>query len=60
MSENFGVVTRAGWEKDEETGKEVFRATIEYPNGPPYLPFDVIWERKPVDIVLRSVAPHDA
>lgn len=47
-----GIVRRIGWEKDEETGLPVFRAIVEYPNGPPSLPFAVVWGKIPVEIVV--------
>jgi hypothetical protein len=47
-----GFLRRVGWEKHEDTGEDVFRAVIEYPNGPPdNLRFSLVWEPIPVAIV---------
>lgn len=50
-----GIVRRIGWEKDEETGAEVFRAIIDFPNGPPNLLFSTIWDRKPVNVTEATL-----
>lgn len=54
MTGHAGILRRIGWVIDGDTGKEVFRATIDYPNGPPGkdLPFDVVWKSLPVKIVV--------
>ena len=56
MTENYGIVRRVGWDEDEDTGEKVFRAIVEYPNGPPAgtdaLTFNVVWDQLPVKIVL--------
>lgn len=51
-----GIVRRIGWETDEETGEKVFRAIVEYPDGPPDpdLPLAVVWQEIPVKIVVAA------
>lgn len=46
-----GIITKLGWDKNDE-GKDVFRAIIEFPNGPPDLNALVVWDQKPVTISL--------
>jgi hypothetical protein len=56
--EPFGFVRRCGWECDESTGKEVFRAIVEYPNGPPDgLSWSIVWDTVPVQIVVVRPEP---
>ena len=50
MIDAAGVIRRFGWDRDE-SGKLVFRAVVDYPDGPPDLPFAVIWHSLPVRIV---------
>ena len=56
MTEKYGIIRRVGWERDDETGEKVFRAIVEYPDGPPTdadaLTFNVVWDQLPVKIVL--------
>ena len=56
MTEKYGIVKLVGWDEDEDTGEKVFRAIIEYPNGPPAgtdsLTFNVVWDQLPVKLVL--------
>lgn len=53
MSEDrYGLVTLMGWRKVRK--KEIFRAIVEFPNGPPNIPLGVVWDRRPVDIVERK------
>jgi hypothetical protein len=51
-----GIVCRIGWE--ERDGKEVFSATVDFPNGPPaYLKSEIVWGSIPVEIVpLADIA----
>lgn len=49
-----GVVRKIGWTPLEDGGPVVFVATIEFPNGPPDLPFDVVWKQRPVVVSLQD------
>jgi hypothetical protein len=58
MSEKLthGYVTKVGWEK-RENGAPVFRAIVEYPNGPGEgLTWATVWDRHPVKIVEVATA----
>jgi hypothetical protein len=49
-----GIVRKIGWAEDDE-GKPVFRAVVEYPDGPDELddvPLRIVWDRLPVRIVV--------
>lgn len=46
--EGMGIVRKIGWEKVR--GKEVFRAIVDFPNGPPSLHYVTIWDRHPVEL----------
>lgn len=50
-----GIVRRVGWDSNE-AGDRVFRAIIDFPNGPPALSYAVIWDPQPVEII---VAPEE-
>ena len=45
-----GTVHSMGWEKDEETGEEVFYAHLRF-TGVPLLSPKLVWEAVPVSIV---------
>ena len=50
--EQYGIVTRIGWEEKE--GIAVFTATVEYRNGPPKgetETFATVWDETPVQII---------
>lgn len=45
------IVRSIGWVGED--GQQVFRAVIEYPNGPPDdLSFNAVWDARPVRIVI--------
>lgn len=46
------LVTSAGWETDPEDGQEVFVLRLEFSNGPPDLPLNVVWNAIPVKVQL--------
>jgi len=50
--DNHGIIILMGWRKIR--GKDVFRAVVEFPNGPPHIPVGVVWDRRPVDIIERK------
>ncbi len=47
--EGSGIIRRIGWDKDDE-GHAVFRAIIDFPNGPPTLECRVVFRAMPVTI----------
>lgn len=48
------IVRRVGWMEDE-TGRKFFGAVVEFLDEPPdHLTYDVIWSRRPVEIVVLS------
>jgi len=49
-----GLVGKIGWEKNCD-GDEVFRVVIDFPHGPPPLPFSVVWDNKPVTITEATI-----
>ena len=55
IAPGLGIVSRVGWEKDED-GREVFRAIIWFPNGPPDLPFNTVWDQRPVIVALADAS----
>lgn len=57
-TEKFGIVRAIGW--GEFDGREGFRAIVEFPDGPPDLPFSVIWNAQPVRIVPVAIPPEDS
>jgi|RhiMethySRZTD1v2_1073278.scaffolds.fasta_scaffold5158562_1 hypothetical protein len=52
MSEAIGTIRSMGWEKDEETGEEVFYAHLRFP-APPPIPIKVVWDAIPVAVIPR-------
>ncbi len=50
--EGTGRVVFAGWLEDDGTGTSGFRVVIEFPNGPPDLPFSTVWEQTPVRLTV--------
>jgi hypothetical protein len=52
-----GIVRSIGWGVDED-GCKVFRAIVEYPDGPPGddLPINICWTGQPVKIVVQDAA----
>lgn len=49
-----GIVRMVRWRPLEEGGPVVFIATIEFPDGPPDLPLDVVWKERPVLVTLAT------
>lgn len=50
----MATVKQVGWETDEETGKQVFIARVEYAGGDDMPDFEVsvVWKAKPVRIII--------
>ncbi len=58
-SGHSGILRRIGWMENEH-GEQVFRAFVDYPNGPPSgLPFSVVWNQTPVQIVVVARSTDD-
>lgn len=58
--EPTGIVRFVGWrEADTEAGApKRFMVEIEFPNGPPFLPFAAIWDEWPATLTVAP--PSDA
>jgi hypothetical protein len=50
---NVGTISTMGWEKDEETGQEVFYAHVRFP-GIPHLSPRIVWDAVPVEVVPQN------
>jgi hypothetical protein len=50
MTNKAGKVILTGWEPTENGG-EIFVTKVHFPDGPPDLPFSVIWEAAPVTVI---------
>lgn len=64
VPEGYGVIRNIGWMTDDETKKEVFRAWVDFPNGPPPIQYSVIFQQIPIQIVPaprpnEETSPHD-
>jgi len=47
-----GRVTRMGWKKYKSGDR--FQAVIEFPDGPPHWPLDVVWKAKPILLAIEA------
>lgn len=47
---NTGIVRSVGWVDVE--GERRFQAVVEFPEGPPDLPFNVVWDMRRIRIVV--------
>lgn len=54
----MAVVRKAGWERNQDTGQDVFRVTVEYrpEDNQPTFPMSIIWKETPVEIVVADLS----
>lgn len=52
----MAVIRKAGWELDEETGRQIFRVVVVYRDGDklPDWTIEAVWKEMPVEIHLSD------